>query len=81
MARKEFINSLREASRLLTSPVVESRIGSNYDSRISAVLSRADLWLTPGSVKGFDPADFQDLSASEIEHSGGMAEGTIMDDQ
>jgi hypothetical protein len=60
MAREEFIDSLRRASQALLPPRVTSGQGAQRDAYLSSKLDSADLWLTPKSVEGFDPADFRD---------------------
>jgi len=61
MAREEFIDSLRRASRLLPAPSVSSDQGSKAEAYYSSSLHSTDLWLTKGSVSGFDINDFADL--------------------
>ena len=72
MARDEFINNLRIASGELTPP----RVWNGPDLEASGIVpfwqedrvwSNRDLWLTPKSVEGFDPADFEDLPEKERE--------------
>ena len=60
MARDEFIDSLRLASRLLARAE-----GIQTDASIASKLDAADLWLTFKSVEGFDPADFADWPRRE----------------
>ena len=60
MAREEFIDSLRFASRLLPPPTVSSGQGAHTDLQLSSMLHSADLWLTRKSVYGFEPVDFAD---------------------
>lgn len=57
MAREQFIDSLRMASRLLAPPSVSTG-QHDSDAYLDAVLNTTDPWLTPRSVEGFDPADF-----------------------
>lgn len=65
MAREEFVANLRHAHLLLQPPRVESDLGRTYDSEAASRLDRADLWLTPKAVEGFDPDDFSDLSEKD----------------
>ncbi len=67
MAREEFIDSLRFASQMLPPPKVNSGQGAESDAHLSSALHFADLWLTPRSVEGFDPADFADWPRKERE--------------
>jgi hypothetical protein len=67
MAREEFIDNLRRASRLLPPPGVSSHQGAQTDAMLSARLHAADLWLTPKYVEGFDPADFADWPRAQRE--------------
>lgn len=64
MAREDFIDNLRLASRELALPSVRTDQGSASANGL-AVLLRADLWLTTKAVEGFDPADFADWPAVE----------------
>lgn len=67
MAREQFIDSLRLASRMLGAPRVSSEQGGPTDVFLASRLQNADLWLTTKCVEGFDPADFPDLSREERE--------------
>lgn len=67
MAREDFIDSLRRAYRLLAPAKVSSGQGAHSDARISSLLNGSDLWLTPKSVEGFDPADFEDWPKEDRE--------------
>lgn len=67
MAREEFIDNLRLASRDLLPPTVESDQGPRFDSHLRSALHSADFWLTGKSVEGFDPADFEDWPRAERE--------------
>lgn len=65
MAYKEFINNLRYGSRMLPPPNVSTEGGGEVAARYKAILTGADLWLTPKVVEGYDPADFLHLSTTE----------------
>jgi hypothetical protein len=65
MAREQFIDSLRAASRMLAPSSVNSGNGLDADVYLSSVLGAADPWLTAKSVEGFDPADFTDWPKKE----------------
>src|SRR5438067_2384741 len=65
MAREEFLDSLRRASRMLVPPRVRSKPGAQTNANLATKLRAADLWLTPKSVEGFDPADFADWPKNE----------------
>jgi hypothetical protein len=67
MAREQFIDSLRLASRMLTPPIVSSVQGAQTNAYLASKLHAADFWLTPKSVEGFDPADFADWPKNERE--------------
>src|SRR5260370_464813 len=67
MAREEFIDSLRLAFRDLSGWRVSSGQGAQTDAYLAKTLHYADLWLTPKSVEGFDPADFLDWPKHERE--------------
>ncbi len=67
MARENFIDDLRLASRLLIPFKVDSGRNAEMDTQLRSVLHAADLWLTPKSVEGFDPADFADWSQEDRE--------------
>jgi hypothetical protein len=67
MAREQFIENLRSASRMLSPPTVSSGQDAQVDTRISKILHSSDLWLTPKSVEGFDAADFTDWPDSDRE--------------
>lgn len=81
MAFEQFIDSLRIASRELSPPNVSSGRGAQTDAYLTSMLHSADLWLTPKSVEGFDPADFagwpekeRDELAQEIAAFSNVAE-------
>jgi hypothetical protein len=61
----EFVDNLRVADQLLVRPRAHSGLGPRADTDLSLALDRADLWLTPKSVAGFDPAEFADLPERE----------------
>src|SRR5690242_3754424 len=67
MAREQFIDNLRIASRILTPPSVNSEQSPETDAYLAAKLHARDLWLTPKSVEGFDLADFGDRPVKERE--------------
>jgi hypothetical protein len=67
VAREEFIDNLRLASRLLSSMSVSSEPGMPGDETLGHALPSADLWLTQKSVEGFDPADFPDWPCKELD--------------
>src|SRR5438874_6482011 len=67
MAREEFIDSLRFASRLLSPPRASSSQSTQIDTHLGDHLNSADLWLTSRSVEGFDSADFLDWGKHERE--------------
>jgi len=61
MAKSDFLLSLRTARNFLAHQVRtdDPRLGAD---RVKSRLERADLWLSPSSVKGFDVRDFRELS-------------------
>jgi hypothetical protein len=59
MAREKFVDSLRIADRLLRKGMVGADFPAEAE-KLAAPVDSADLWLTPKSVDGFDPADFAD---------------------
>jgi len=61
MAKQEFIRNLRLARNLQAHHVSADHPGMDK-KRIEAMLSRADLWLTPAAMRGFHPDDFPELS-------------------
>ena len=64
MAREEFLLNLRTAAKSL-SPEVHVN-GIRLDpTHIDNVIARADLWLTPRAVEGFEPGDFPELKKDE----------------
>ncbi len=65
MAREEFIDNLRAASRSLPPPRTNRVVGARTDRDIAVLLRAADLWLTPRAVHGFNVADFPDLSEAQ----------------
>lgn len=65
MAREQFIDSLRLASRMLAPPIVSSEQGARTDAYLASSIHLADLWLTPKSVEGFNKDDFPDWPAEE----------------
>jgi hypothetical protein len=67
MAREEFIDSLRFASRMLSPPRVSYGRTSATGTLVSGLLDSADLWLTPKAVEGFDPDDFADWPVQDRE--------------
>jgi hypothetical protein len=67
MAREEFINNLRQASRLLPPPRVSSGQGAKLDDFLGTAIHSADLWLTPKAVEGFDCGDFADWPSKDQE--------------
>lgn len=67
MAREQFIDNLRFASRMLPPPQVRSDLGHSADEYLSSTLRTADLWLTPKSLEGFDRADFADLPKKALD--------------
>jgi hypothetical protein len=61
MAKAEFLQNLRTARNLFFHRVQTDH--SELDPRsIESQLSAGTIWLTPSSVKGFDPRDFRELS-------------------
>jgi hypothetical protein len=66
MAKSEFLKNLRRARSLFVHRVgVDS---SRLDAEaIRRRLASAALWLTPGTIEGFDPDDFHDLPPQERE--------------
>ena len=71
MAKEEFIQNVRLARTLLDHRVEADHPSIDAD-QIARRLSRAALWLTPASVRGFDAADFPELSDAsrdELERS------------
>ena len=67
MAQEQFIDSLRLASRMLPPPRVNSDQSGQTDAYLASKLHAADIWLTPKSVEGFEPADFADWPKKERE--------------
>ncbi len=66
MARSQFIDNLRQASRLLAKSR-PSRVGAgDVEKRSQVLLSDSNLWLTPKAVADFDAADFADLPPAEL---------------
>jgi hypothetical protein len=64
MSLPEFLQSVKAASGFLA-PVVEV-IGRGPDpDYLRDVLRRADIWLTPAAVAGFDPNDFISLTTED----------------
>jgi hypothetical protein len=63
MAREEFIDNLRHASRLLAS----SGQGGTFDHYSSSTLHSSDPWLTQKAVEGFDRNDFSDWPTKELD--------------
>jgi hypothetical protein len=71
MAKQEFIQNVRLARNLFAHRVEADNPGVDVD-QIARRLSRAAFWLTPASVRGFDAADFPELSdedRDELERS------------
>src|SRR4051812_18907124 len=71
MAKQEFIQNVRLARNLFAHRVEADNARVNAD-QIARRLSRAALWLTPASVRGFDAVDFPELSEEdrdELERS------------
>jgi hypothetical protein len=67
MAKQEFVQNVRLARNLLAHRVEADHPGVDAGA-IERRLSRAALWLTPATVRGFDPEDFPELSeASRAE--------------
>ena len=74
MAREEFLLNLRTAARSVNMTAqTDSPLLSG--ERLARVLNRCALWLTPGSVAGFDPDDFPELSAQKREELRTEVEG------
>src|SRR4051794_16538282 len=61
MSRQEFLQSLRMARNMFFHGV-GSQAALEDTRDLEAQLSRASIWLTPSSVKGFDPSEFKELS-------------------
>jgi hypothetical protein len=60
MAREDFIDNLRMASRLLPPPRVNGGQRRQTDVYESSLMHSSDLWFAETSVKGFDPTDYED---------------------
>ena len=67
MAREQFFDSLRFASQMLPDSEPRDEYGPRSTDVLFAKIEAANLWLTPKSVKGFDPADFADQPKTEKE--------------
>lgn len=63
MARYEFLQNFRVARNLFFHPRVETENPRLDEKSIQQDLVRSAIWLTPKSVKGFEPEDFQELDA------------------
>jgi hypothetical protein len=63
MAREEFIDNLRHASRLLAS----SGNGGTFGHYSGSALHSSDPWLTPKAVEGFDRKDFSDWPRKDVD--------------
>lgn len=61
MSKQEFIQNVRTARNLLVHHV-ESTDPNLHSNDAERRLSRAAIWLTPASVRGFDSGDFPELS-------------------
>ena len=66
MAREQFNNSLRVASKLLRPTRVSSDREPEFNSRTGNSLDNADLWLTPRVVADYHPGDYGDKPAKEV---------------
>jgi hypothetical protein len=60
MSREEFFDSVRNSAALATPAAATDHPGHNPID-LTRALRRAAIWLTPKSVEGFDPHDFEDL--------------------
>jgi hypothetical protein len=65
MARDEFFDRLRTASRALAASRATNGQEVKIDPDLASTWHSANLWLTPSSVEGFNPAEFKDLPARE----------------
>jgi hypothetical protein len=61
MAKQDFLDNFRIARNLYNHPRVQSDTGQLDPQAVGLLISRAAIWLTPKSVKGFNPADFPEL--------------------
>lgn len=66
VAKQEFLQNLRTARNLFFHRVQTDHPGLDPRS-IESQLSGAAIWLTPSSIKGFDPNDFRELSPERRE--------------
>jgi hypothetical protein len=60
-SKRDFLSNVRVARNLFVHPRVESDKTSVAATANQGALSRADIWLTPKSVAGFNAADFPEL--------------------
>lgn len=65
MAREEFLDHLRAASRTLPPPTGRTGKGVSADADLASTFHNGNHWLTPTAVEGFDSADFHDLTQKE----------------
>jgi hypothetical protein len=65
MSVQEFWTSVTTAKGLLARPMVEVDSPKSDSTSIARTIERAELWLTPESVDGFDPAEFDFLPPDE----------------
>lgn len=65
MPVKDFFVQIRSAQSLLTRPRVTTDSTRLDSAEMARSLERADLWLTPRIVAGFDPDDFAFLNHQE----------------
>jgi hypothetical protein len=63
MSKRDFLDNLRVARNLLVHGGVTTDCRRLDSAALSRALTRAAIWLTPSSVKGFRPADFSELGA------------------
>jgi hypothetical protein len=60
-SKRDFLSNFRVARNLFVHPRVEADKTSVPATAIQGALSRADIWLTPKSVAGFNAADIPEL--------------------
>ena len=63
----------QSANRIAKSraPKASSGQGARTEDYVTAILHSADVWLTPRSVAGFDPADFTDWPEKDRDELAG----------
>ncbi len=75
MALDQFWTSVRTGLRLYAPPRVIADSPRLDSEAIQKALARADLWLTPATVRGYDRADFDFLPAEYRDELARLVEG------